>query len=74
MIRITSTLIENDNTGQLFVRYTPELVENGACATGRLSFASWDCAVGAPDDMHSEARRNAIDNAKKVLKAIVSTL
>lgn len=73
MLRINKTLVENDNTGKLFIRYTPVL-EDAPGMTGKISFATWDCEVGQPQEEHDLAIDNATRNAKKVLARITSQI
>ena len=70
MITIQSTLLKNEKTGELYVRYHPTLKPR-CIASGQLSFASFDVAVGAPPVQHEAAcawcRHNVIATLETIL-------
>lgn len=69
MIEIHSKLIERDSDGALFIRYTGHLVPS-TLASGSISFASWDCEVGAGREEHDAARLRARNSVISGLAAI----
>ncbi len=69
-IEFKKTLHEDDNTGELYVRYTPVLVGNGILCTGSISFAAYDVGVGEPIAAHNAAKESAKVNARDVLARI----
>lgn len=75
MIRFESSLITNDRTGKLFVRYVPVLDLAGSgypCASGELRFSSHDVEVGASTTTHDmakcEARRYAVEALAEIAR------
>ena len=68
-VTINEATFTDDKTGRTITRYTPTL--KGICtATGLLTFAYWEVWSDESIEAHTQAKRNALDNAKQVLSEI----
>lgn len=57
-ITIEKSIITRDSDGADFIRYAARL-QGGGCASGSMTFARFDCAVGDPPAKHEDAKQAA---------------
>lgn len=68
-LKLETRLVERDDDGALFVRYTPVLDSN-EYAFGTLTFPGWQCGVCESKDAHSAVKRDALENVQKALEEL----
>ena len=67
-IRIDAKLLELDETGEMFIRYTPVLA---SVHGGEIPGPVFDCGLHDGEEAHAESRRKAAANLRASLAVLL---